>query len=73
MAKTTEELNALKDKVRNLKKELGTLSEEELNQISGGDETTDCTGTKTCPRCGSTNVFHSETGCHCFNCGKEWL
>lgn len=36
MAKTAEELQALKEKVEELKKELSELTEEELRQVSGG-------------------------------------
>ena len=34
--KTEEELNALKEEVETLKKKLAELSEEELEQVSGG-------------------------------------
>ena len=36
MAKTQEELNALKEEVETLNKKLAELSEEELAQVSGG-------------------------------------
>lgn len=35
--KTKEELNALKEEVETLNKKLAELSEEELEQVSGGD------------------------------------
>ena len=35
--KTKEELNALKEELEALKKKLAELSEEELEQVSGGD------------------------------------
>ena len=35
--KTKEELNALKEEVENLNKKLRELTEEELEQITGGD------------------------------------
>ena len=36
MAKTQEELNALKEEVETLNKKLKELTEEELNQVTGG-------------------------------------
>ena len=74
MAKTPEELNALKEKVKALKNELGTLSEDELKQIAGGDETTDCQKV-TCPRCGSSKVYFDCTlGTYiCKSCGHVWI
>lgn len=36
MAKTEEELNILKEKVDALSKELGELSEDELQKVAGG-------------------------------------
>ena len=36
MAKTQEELNALKEEVESLNKKLHELTEEELAQVSGG-------------------------------------
>ena len=36
MAKTQEELNALKDEVETLNEKLKELTEEELNQVTGG-------------------------------------
>jgi bacteriocin-type signal sequence len=36
MAKTNEELQELKEKVENLDKELKELSDDELEQVSGG-------------------------------------
>ena len=35
--KTKEELNALKEEVETLNKKLAELTEEELNQVTGGD------------------------------------
>ena len=37
MAKTKEELNALKEEVETVSKKLHELTEEELAQVSGGD------------------------------------
>ena len=37
--KTKEELNALKEELEALKKKLAELSEEELEQVSGGFQT----------------------------------
>ena len=37
MAKTKEELNALKEEVETLKKKLHELTDEELAQVSGGN------------------------------------
>ena len=36
MAKTQEELNALKEEVKTVNKKLSALTEEELAQVSGG-------------------------------------
>ena len=72
MAKTKEELDVLKEKVKALKGELKALSEDELKAIAGGDDETDCKKVK-CPKCGSTNVFHGEMGYTCVDCGYEWI
>ena len=44
MAKTQEELNALKEEVETLNKKLAELTEEELAQVTGGyfDDCLDC-------------------------------
>ena len=55
MAKTKEELDALKIKLKALKGELKDLSDEELKAIAGGDDETDCKKV-TCPKCGSTDI-----------------
>lgn len=39
MAKTQEELNALKQEVKELKTKLSELSEEELKEVTGGSDT----------------------------------
>ena len=39
--KTKEELNALKEEVETLNKKLAELTEEELNQVTGGDYSPD--------------------------------
>ena len=44
--KTQEELNTLKEEVETLNNKLSELSEEEMEQLSGG------MGTKICPFCG---------------------
>ena len=41
MAKTQEELNALKEEVETLNKKLAELTDEELEQVSGGAEDAD--------------------------------
>ena len=41
--KTKEELNALKEEVETLNKKLAELTEEELNQVTGGVNPTDFT------------------------------
>ena len=75
MAKTPEELEALKEQIRNVKNELRNLSEEELKQVAGGDGEVDCKKL-TCPKCGSTNIsttviahveYHT-----CKDCGYKW-
>ena len=74
MAKTKEELDALKIKLKALKGELKDLSDEELKAIAGGDGETDCKSVS-CPKCGSTNVFcYVSTGIYqCLDCGHEWI
>ena len=71
MAKSKEELDALKAKIKELKNELGALSEEELKQVAGGDGETDCKE-RTCPRCGSHNVITYEIEHSCLDCGFIW-
>ena len=47
MAKTKEELNALKEEVETVNEKLTDLTEEELTQVSGGENEY-----KICPYCG---------------------
>ena len=70
MAKTKEELDVLKAKIIAVKNELKSLSEDELKQIAGGDNETDCKKVS-CPKCGSTNVSVDYTlwVYHCNKCG----
>ena len=70
MAKTKEELDALKAKIKEVRSELGALSEDDIRQIAGGDGESDCKR-PTCPKCGSTNVTVDYTMWlyHCNNCG----
>ena len=74
MAKTNEELDALKEKIRGMKDELKELSGEELRAVAGGDGETDCKKI-TCPKCGSTNVHcYVSTGIYyCRNCGAYFV
>ena len=73
MAKTKEELDALKEKVKELKGELKELSEEELKAIAGGDNETDCQKMH-CPQCGSGNVYYDSIRMWyiCRDCGYEF-
>ena len=48
--KTVEELNALKDEVEALTKKLAELTEEEMVQVSGGQEKDDMIYCPTCRR-----------------------
>ena len=41
MAKTAEELNTLKEKYQELRTQLSELSEDELDQVTGGSDFTD--------------------------------
>ena len=53
--KTKEELNALKEEVKAVNKKLAELTEEELEQVSGGfrgDSDYTTTYRKTCSNCG---------------------
>ena len=70
MAKTKEELDALKERIKTLKSEVKELSEEELKAIAGGDDETDC-GKPSCPKCGSSNVTadYDFYVYRCNNCG----
>ena len=60
MAKTKEELNALKEEVETLNKKLAELTEEELKQVTGGDSWEEV---KVCRKCGSqyTGMHHCNT------------
>lgn len=40
--KTKDELNALKEEVKDLNKKLSELSEDELSQVSGGEVDNSC-------------------------------
>ena len=51
--KTQEELNALKEKIQTVSKELRALTEEELEQVVGGII---LSATFRCPICGATEV-----------------
>lgn len=68
---TEEQANAYYQK---LNQKTGTLSDEELDNVSGG-----CNKTHTpiiCPHCGSTNVeygFSNKAWCICKSCNYEWL
>ena len=46
--KTTEELNALKEEVESLNKKLAELTEEEVEQVSGGYYVQVCSGSSSC-------------------------
>ena len=76
MAKTKEELDALKNKVKDIKSEIMALSKEELSMVAGGDDDTDCTKQVHCPKCGSTKISCEFDGekcyCICRSCGYQW-
>ena len=68
MAKTKAELDALKEKIKAVKAELGTLSEDELKAIIGGDGETDCDSIY-CPECGCQDLSYSNGYFCCRRCG----
>ena len=62
--KTKEELNALREEVKTLNKKLAELSEEELEQVSGGDANT--SGAQACVDCDGFRVASCKnTSCPC--------
>ena len=73
MAKTKEELDALKKKLKALKGEMKELSEDEIKEIAGGDGETDCKK-PTCPKCGSKNITvdYYTYVYRCNNCGYRF-
>ena len=76
MAKSKEELDALKERVKALRGELKELSDEELKTVAGGDDETDCKKL-TCPKCGSTSITYrmepERMILICRDCGYEWV
>ena len=62
--KTKEELNALKAEFEALNRKLAELTEDELEQVTGGGA-----GLR-CPSCGSTQIVRSSAGYKCLDCGK---
>ena len=59
--KTKEELNALKEEVETVSRKLHELTDEELAQVSGGEEKTECEHGRTlpidlCKRIGCTHL-----------------
>ena len=75
MAKTPEELRELKEKIKAIKGEIGELSREEIDQITGGDDETDCDHpTPTCPKCKSQLVYfdYYYNVYVCRRCGHQW-
>ena len=70
MAKSLEELNSLKEKFDALKEELSGLSEEELNHVTGGDDSAEDKNVK-CPRCGGENWRREMYAYVCTNCGYK--
>lgn len=74
MAKTPEELAALREKLEAVRDEINNLSEDELKQIAGGDDESDCYGK--CPKCGSRDVKQDNSNIMiiwtCNNCGYSW-
>ena len=56
--------------------ELGyELSDEQLEQIDGGEFFPEWGGKRRCPRCGSINVtveYDGPLGHHCLDCGCVW-
>lgn len=51
MAKSKEELNALKEELGKMNEKLSQLSEDELKEVSGG-----AAGLQRCPKCGSLMI-----------------
>ena len=68
MAKTSEELDALKERIKTLKSELKELNEDELRAIAGGDGETDCEQIY-CPECGCQDLSYSDGYFCCRRCG----
>lgn len=74
MAKSPEELAELKEKINSFKAELRELSSDELKQVAGGDDESDCYGK--CPKCGSRDCDAEHMGLYtnwtCRKCGNCW-
>ena len=60
--KTVEELNALKGEAKTLRNKLAGLSEEELDQIAGGEQGGE---RPACPYCSKTFVNYQALTYHC--------
>ena len=60
--KTVEELNALKDEAKTLRNKLAGLSEEELEQIAGGEQGGE---RPACPYCSKTYPSYEALTYHC--------
>ena len=65
--KTNEELNALKEEIETLKKKLSELTEEELKQVTGGNQGMDESG-EINPRCPLKLPAPNSRQCHCAEC-----
>ena len=71
--KTKEELNALKEEVENLNKKLAELTEEELEQISGGDNSIPCYCYCPNPECPQYNERRYILRTKCEECGSKMV
>ena len=60
--KTKEELNTLKEEVETLNKKLAELTDEELDQIAGGEQGEE---RPACPYCSKTFVNYQALTYHC--------
>ena len=63
-----EEINALKEEIEAVNKKLAELTEEELEQVSGGGSTVGI-----CPRCHKyVTIYTSGNTLTCSSCGHSW-
>ena len=72
--KTNEELNALKEEVETQSKKCSEPSEEELEQVAGGEDKVifDPPKTVECPQCYWLLSWCGEPTLKCDHCGKEF-